>query len=134
MAAGGGTLPGGGTALMCQVTVLGDPSVVPGVAAQDAAQWMSSWAVTDAQNTGWLLLIPFLPSSLGCLHKLSWIYIFNDRVLFFFFKGKQVLWHSSHITHQNRQCQILRTTKTVGIIQNIKPRQQHLTAGVVCAS
>lgn len=86
MAAGGGTLPGGETALMCQVTVLGDPSVVPGVAAQDAAQWMSSWAVTDAQNTGWLLLIPFLPSSLGCLHKLSWIYIFNDRVLFFFLR------------------------------------------------
>lgn len=61
-------------------------------------------------------------------------YTFSTTGFFFFFKGKQVLWHSSHITHRNRQCQILRTTNTIGIIQNIKPRQQHLTAGVVWAS
>ena len=51
MAAGAGgpvaALSGGGTALVCQVTALGDPSVVPGTAAQAADQCTSSWIVAN---------------------------------------------------------------------------------------
>lgn len=126
-------IPGGGTAPVSQVTAPADPSVVPRRgrgAAQDTDQWTSPWTVTDAQNTAWSLQITFLPSSLECLHKLSWIYMFSRGGFFclFVFKGKQcfVALFSPHSTHWSAHGQILRTMKTIGVTERTQHRQQRL--------
>lgn len=46
VAAGGEVLPGGGTALTCQVTALGEPSVVPGL----QSQMQSTTSILDCSS------------------------------------------------------------------------------------
>ena len=70
---------------MSQVTAPGDPSVVPRRGAGCSPRHRPMDIALDCYGCSEhsvVTRITFLPSSLECLHKLSWIYMFSRGVFF----------------------------------------------------
>lgn len=129
VAARGGTLSGGGTALTCQVTALGDASVVSRVAAQDADHRHHPGRYKCSERG-------IVAPDCSCLVHSS-VHITNGYTFQLcggFFKGKTVFCGILPTALTEMSVLIPGVTESIGTTQNMKHGQQCIAATVGSAS